>query len=473
MKTLRTLTALWFCLAAAPLAQAQNDKGQLGKLVANAVKSVGRIEFEIDNGLTGKQTGYGQAILIERNEGWFLTQDLPNNLYKGHLASVSIIHPADPDHQIKGVLLGSDPETAISFIAPADKEAWAKEKDRWKPLAFSSRSGLKIGQKVASVGLLEPSVGNQPYVGVGQVGALLEMPQKMVYVTGGSLTNRSSPVLTMDGRVVGLVSSQRSGAERMLIRGQWVTVRATDNTEARYFTPVEEFVHVLKNIPDPNKPETQRQLSWIGVLEFGTVLPVQADIHKLGDQAAVVVQQVFPGGPADKAGIKEQDFVVGVDGRKLRSYPTPQMTLSAFERDLITRDPKGTVTLTLWRDGQTVDVKVPLEQMPPRSHEAAHYSDRSLGMIVRDLILFDRHMGRSRPLLENGVVVLGVLPNAPAGKAKLQSGDLVTAVEKIVTPDVATFKKAIESLSASGKREVTFNVLRDEQPLALKVKLGQ
>jgi S1-C subfamily serine protease len=69
--------------------------------------------------------------------------------------------------------------------------------------------------------------------------------------------------------------------------------------------------------------------------------------------AGAYVQSVTSGGAADRAGIKDGDLIVSVDGTPIRSFDELRGLISAHS-------PGETVTITLVRDGQRTDVQVTL-----------------------------------------------------------------------------------------------------------------
>jgi len=224
MRKSKALVACGLVLVLAATAAAQSSGSSFEKIFANASRALARIEFKIDARLAPPERRINQAVCIDTTNGWFVTVGIPRSIPPGELIDLFLVPPGQSTVRFKAKFLGTDPEVGISFLAPADKEEWAKAKGRWTALAFSTTSDLKLGQQVCSVGLLGPGSGNVPYMGTARVGAKLRLPDNLVYVTGGDLTVPSSPVLTADGRVVGLVAGQRPMEIRLLMDRRWVSV---------------------------------------------------------------------------------------------------------------------------------------------------------------------------------------------------------------------------------------------------------
>ncbi|QQR82933.1 PDZ domain-containing protein [Candidatus Peregrinibacteria bacterium] len=64
---------------------------------------------------------------------------------------------------------------------------------------------------------------------------------------------------------------------------------------------------------------------------------------------------VIPGGPADKAGLKIRDVILTIDGQTIDAdHP--------LQRIIGQKKPGDTVTLSVWRSGETLELKVVLDQ---------------------------------------------------------------------------------------------------------------
>jgi serine protease Do len=78
-------------------------------------------------------------------------------------------------------------------------------------------------------------------------------------------------------------------------------------------------------------------------------------------RGAVIVNDgngaVRPGSPAEKAGLREYDVLRAIDGKEVTDTHTIRDTVLAH-------DVGDTVTVTLWRDGETREVTLTLEEMP-------------------------------------------------------------------------------------------------------------
>jgi S1-C subfamily serine protease len=95
---------------------------------------------------------------------------------------------------------------------------------------------------------------------------------------------------------------------------------------------------------------------WIGV-EVQEITPALADSFKLGVQRGALIANVLRGGPADKAGIKQGDVLLEVQGKPVAD-PNAMLNLIAALR------PGAPVKMKIKRQGQDVEATVNIGRRP-------------------------------------------------------------------------------------------------------------
>ncbi len=76
-----------------------------------------------------------------------------------------------------------------------------------------------------------------------------------------------------------------------------------------------------------------------------TVTPDVASSIGLSRPVGVLVNELYPGGPAERAGLKRGDVVTQVEGREVSDS-------EALRFRIATQAVGGTVRLTVWREGK-------------------------------------------------------------------------------------------------------------------------
>ncbi|MGU3493409.1 DegQ family serine endoprotease [Xanthobacteraceae bacterium A53D] len=161
---------------------------------------------------------------------------------------------------------------------------------------------------------------------------------------------------------------------------------------------------------------------WLGA-RLQRVTPEIAESLGLPRPTGVLVQSLYPNGPAAKAGLKVGDLIVSVDGQAIDD---PQTLNYRFG----TRPLGGKAALGILRQGKTLDVAMALEAAPERNKQdevviggrspftGARMAEASPGL-ADDLRL---------DVDEGAVVVADVTERSPAEAAGLRAGDIILEV---------------------------------------------
>jgi serine protease Do len=228
--------------------------------------------------------------------------------------------------------------------------------------------------------------------------------------------------------------------------------------------------------------------SYLGV----DIVDISADrlgALKLKEEQGVEVTMVDQDAPAGKAGVKEHDVILTMNGAAVESK-------SQLQR-MIHETPAGrVVSLGLSRDGQPLTIKVQLGdrrsefphiakskddfhfEMPPMPNIPdfevpnigvvyVHSSMRS-GLMVENLTpqlgeFFGAKSG-------NGVLVRSVEKGSRADKAGLRAGDVIVRVGEQAVHDTSDFTHAFRARSAGS---VTVSVIRDKKEQTLTLTLPE
>jgi hypothetical protein len=227
--------------------------------------------------------------------------------------------------------------------------------------------------------------------------------------------------------------------------------------------------------------------SYLGV-DISDITADRLGALKLKEEQGVEVTMVDEDAPAGKAGIKEHDVILTMNGTAIESK-------TQLQRMIHETPPGRVVTLGLSRDGQPVSIKVQLGdrhqefsriakgkdidiQIPPLPNVADFdipeinvvvvRSSRRSGLMVENLTpqlgeFFGAKDG-------NGVLVRSVEKGSRADKAGLRAGDVITRVADQPVHDTSDFTHALHSHAAGS---VGVSVIRDKKEQTLTLTLPQ
>jgi predicted metalloprotease with PDZ domain len=215
---------------------------------------------------------------------------------------------------------------------------------------------------------------------------------------------------------------------------------------------------------------------------------------KLKEEQGVEVTMVDQDAPAGKAGIKEHDVILTMNGTAIESK-------TQLQRMIHETPPGRVVTLGLSRDGQAMTIKV---QLADRRNEFAllgpkdkYFKDKDFHVEIPPIpnlpefdipnigVVYVHSSMRSGVMVENltpqlgdffgakngnGVLVRSVEKGSRAEKAGLRAGDVITRVGDQPVHDTSDFTHALHSQSAGS---VSVGVIRDKKEQTLTLTLPE
>ena len=204
------------------------------------------------------------------------------------------------------------------------------------------------------------------------------------------------------------------------------------------------------------------------------------DVENPEKQSGVVVEDVVPGGAADKAGIKRGDVITAFDGEAVHS--SRQFTRLVEEaapgravRGSYVRDGRRTdVTLTPGPAERPATVYIDPARIRERIREAMPTVDMSidlpgtrarLGVTIQEMTpQLAAYFGA-----KEGVLVSAVSDDSPASRAGLKAGDVIVSVDG---RSVATRTDLVRFLrEAKDSQEVSIVILRERRENTVKTTL--
>ena len=237
-------------------------------------------------------------------------------------------------------------------------------------------------------------------------------------------------------------------------------------------TPTAEFAQGLSDPPTADHP---LDLPWIGVLELNGLKKEEAEYFGLVDQPAIQIGGIADGAPADKAGMKQGDIIVKVDGKPLERGDEPEELPMILHRRLLKLKPGATVTFTVMRlKGQPLqDLKMTLASRPKQANIARRFWAEDLGFGVRELVYIDTYEFKLKPDAK-GLYVTVVKPESSAATGRIHPGDLVTQLNGQPVLDLDFFKKNYSDFRTTHPRDaVVMVVLREGREETIRIEPPQ
>ncbi|MDD2763432.1 MAG: trypsin-like peptidase domain-containing protein [Opitutaceae bacterium] len=231
--------------------------------------------------------------------------------------------------------------------------------------------------------------------------------------------NSGGPLVTEDGRVVGINARGYVGADNL-----------------GFAIPA----NVARRIVDGLLAHGSITRSYIGLVP-GTLQDLE-HFYALALNTGLLINSVEPGSPAARAGLRGGDILLAINGQKVDGRFPEQLPPI---QNLIASLPVGSVVrLSLQRDGQAMEIPVVTEKLESRMGE--EWAFEKWGLSVRKV---SRAYARENQLDDDtGVIVLGVQPGFPAAVAGLAAGDIITKVNREALADLETLQRVYQQFEA-------------------------
>lgn len=211
--------------------------------------------------------------------------------------------------------------------------------------------------------------------------------------------NSGGPLVTSDGRIVGINSRGYTGADNL-----------------GFAIPSSTAQRVMESLADHGKVSR----SYIGIVP-GALRDLE-DFYDLEVNRGMLINSVDPGSPAAEAGLRGGDILLAIDGEAIDGRFPEQ--LPPIKNMIAVHSVGSEVSLTVKRNGDTQDYTVETEELVSR------VGDESVvevwGLSIREV---SRTYARENQFPDDdGVLVIGVQRGFPARVAGLSSGDVITKI---------------------------------------------
>ena len=241
------------------------------------------------------------------------------------------------------------------------------------------------------------------------------------------------------------INPGNSGGPLINLRGEVIGINTMIVTRSGVFAGVGLAIpiNMAKSIMEQLLKSGKVERAWLGIVF--SPLPDEAK-KLLGIDYGVQVNQVVPGDPAAKAGIKEGDILLEFNGQKIEDPDN--------FRYLVAESKVGTtVPVKVMRGKETLTLKVTLGEQPKETASIPTRGTESqkMGMAVQTLTPdLANQLGYQG---QKGVVVTDVDPNGPAASAKpapIRAGDLIQEIDRQPIASVEDYNAALAK-AAPGK----------------------
>jgi serine protease Do len=388
----------------------------------------------------GEHESLGSGFIVDA-KGYIIT----NNHVVEKADKIYVKLASDPDNQDRGRLarvIGTDKATDIAVI----------KIDTDKPLPtvkLGNSELVQVGDSVEAIGspfALSQSVtagiisAKNRTIEPGASGQFQHFLQTDAAINPG---NSGGPLLNMNGEVIGVntaIFTQSGGYQGL-----------------GFAMPSNTVVEVYNDLIGPSHKVTRGSIG----IRFNQGLPSAVN-RMYGIKNGVMVQKVEPGGPAEKAGLKDGDVITTIDGRSIKDGDD-------LVSEIASRRPGSSIRLGYMRDDKAADTTVTIgdrdkvfadagnQQAESNGEEKGDAGETKLGIVVRDVppALVDK-------LPAKGVVIQSVRSGSFADLQGLEPGWVILRINKKPTASRQQFNELVGKLKNGD--DVVFELVNPNHP---------
>ena len=328
----------------------------------------------------------------------------------------------EPHGPIEAKLVGIDRRTDIAVLKI--------EMTGLPALELADSSELKQGQVVLAFG---SPLGLENSVTLGVVSSTarqIDPENPAIYIqTDAPINpgNSGGPLVDVDGRVVGIntfILSQSGGNEGL-----------------GFAIPSDE----VRNVYDQIRTEGHVHRGEIGVY-LRTITPELVEGLRLPVNRGVVIEDVIPGSPADKSGLKVGEIITRVANK-------PVNNIRQFALDLYAYKIGQKAEIGVLRNGQVTTVAVPIIERPDDPQRFADLVTGPDNIVNRLGVVAITINGQLKDLLgetrlPGGILVAARTPTSTLLGQGPQPGDIIHALNGAPVQDLATLKQDLRKIKA-------------------------
>jgi serine protease Do len=349
--------------------------------------------------------GQGSGFIISK-DGYILT----NNHVVNDADRITVTL-AD-ERKFSAKVIGSDPKTEVALIKIEDPhelpylelgDSDALEVGEWV-LAAGNPFGLT---QTITAGIV--SAKGRDEVGIAEYGNFI---QTDAAINPG---NSGGPLLDIDGKVVGINTA--------------IYTRTGGYMGIGFAVPINQAIQIKEQLVKYGK--ISRSVLGIYIQDVDEEL---AKSFELEEKGGILISQIVEDSSAEKAGLKEGDIIVEMDGKKVGKT-------AAFRNRIAATPPDSKVELKVFRNGKYKDIVAVTQEMKGGGVSASPELMEKLGLSVEEL---DSEAGRRLGYKgETGVLIAEVEQNSPAWRAGLTPGQIIASVDRKPVENVDEFMGAL------------------------------
>lgn len=366
-------------------------------------------------------SGLGSGVIVRRTGNTLYV--LTNNHVAGSATKISI--KLNDGREFPGTLIGADSRmdvALVSFESPDKNIPVAKlgDSDKVQPGDICMAFGAPLGYSQSVTQGIVSATGRSE----SHMSAISDYIQTDAAINQG---NSGGPLVNIYGEVIGI--------------NTWIASSSGGSVGLGFAIPINN----IKDSIDSFIKSGKMTYGWVGVSLLDVTTEYKKELNVENIEGAFAVE-VFTNSPAYKGGIKPGDYIVELNGKKVK-------TVNQLVRDVGNLRVGTNATFKVIRGGRMLPPIVVKVEERAKDNEIQN-NKMWPGFIATPLTDDVKKQLKIDDKRLKGVVVSNVEEKSPAASLRLQNGDVITAVNGKTVTNLAEFYAEL----ANAQRSVNFDI---------------
>ena len=329
-----------------------------------------------------------------------------------------------------------------------------------RPISEFPTGRPALGDLVWGVCMTSGDLDYITYYREGKLSTIQPIPLETGFATS-EVAVPGGPVFLEDGRFAGWAGRSLPMERDLWVGQEYYRANIRNPDESLMFLLAEPFLtEVLARVPsDP----LENKRPWFGISNVQPLEKETARFMGLSEQGVMIISEGLEEAPAAEAGLQDRDLVVAINGERLPRLKPDGVVQVYFERALLMTPIGESISLTLLRGDEEIEVEVYPTVSPKPVKEAQRRYFEEIGLTLREVVVSDALQRREDYRDVKGALVNFIRPNSLAAAGDVMPGDWILEIGGEAIQSFEEASERLETVLGDAEKE---ELARQERILA-------